>query len=328
MMYESANVAKTRHSVRVDRCLFTNMNNSADTDTENYALSLYIQASDFHIENCLFQDNYNLGGVRVRFIGDTSANSQASYDMGAPIGRIINCEFENIAQGTVMMIVSQNDVFSSDDIPYVTLQGNVFVGNTPLDSSNVIEFSGVYCDILSNIIFNNDGGRVIALEQANLPFRYQDFTGNLIRYNIGHDHDDINEKYTMELRSNGVQFHNNVIHNPVNEYEINAVSSAEQSDTEVEIINATQNWWGTRSSFQIRNRLRDADQVLGLADVIFEPFLLSAQSFQNCKYSNGKADFVERSCDAKDCEWMISLSHNLTHVVLIVRFLNVSNSDT
>ncbi len=272
--YESSNIVPNRHNVHIERCVFTNNNITMDTnDEERYAVSLKLQNSDFVIGNCLFQDNIGMGGIVVDF--------QEPSDFDGQVGHILNCEFEGNVNGSDVVNLSSS-ASSPAVYPYVKIEGSSFVRNSPLDSFSIISIKGLYIDIVSNIMYNNDGGNVLYLDQSNIPFLTQKCTDNAIIYNIGQD---INEKHTIELQSNGMEFHNNIIQNPANEFEINAISGDQAYSSEENIINATSNWWGTGSAYQIMNRIRDSDEVIGFADVIFEPFLTTQPSdIQNSKY--------------------------------------------
>lgn len=276
MVYRSSNNVPTRHTIHIDRCQFTNSNASISTSNQaEYALVLQVQNSDFVIENCLFQDNIGLGGISILFDEPDESIMQSG------VGYVLNCQFTKNSVQAEMIKVAQNYRSSfNDEFPYLTIEGNVFKENT-LDTSSVIQINEVYCDIHYNTMFNNHAGKVISVRQTNLPMRAQECSNNLIIYNVAQI---INEKYSIEIEADGLQLHNNVIQNPATEYEINAISG-EESDSGLNILNATDNWWGTTSSTQINDKFRDSDQVIGYASVVFEPYLLSPPSeIQSSKY--------------------------------------------
>ena len=276
MIYRSSNNVPTRHTIHIDRCQFTNSDASISmNDQEKYALTLHIQNSDFVIENCLFQDNIGLGGISIVF-----DDSDASI-MQSGVGNVLNCQFARNSLGVEMIKIAQHFRSSfSGEFPYVTIEGNAFTENA-LDTFSVIQVNEVYCDINFNTIFDNHAGRVISIRQTNLPMRAQECSSNLIIYNVAQI---TNEKYSIEIESNGLQLHNNVIQNPATDYEINAISG-EEIESGSDILNATNNWWGTTSVKRIYDKFRDSDHVIGYASVVFEPYLLSPPSdIQSSKY--------------------------------------------
>ena len=276
MVYRSSNNIPARHTIHMDRCQFKNSNKSISTsEQEEYALTLQIQNSDFVIENCLFQDNVGLGGISIVF-----DESDASI-VESGVGYVLSCQFARNSLGVEMIKIAHNFRSSfSGEFPYVTIEGNAFTENA-LDTSSVIQVNGVFCDIHYNTIFDNHAGRVISITQTNLPMRAQECSSNLIIYNVAQI---INEKYSIEIESNGLQLHNNVIQNPATDYEINAIS-AEESESGSDILNATNNWWGTTSVRRIHDKFRDSDHVIGHASVVFEPYLLNPPSgIQSSKY--------------------------------------------
>ncbi|XP_072016907.1 protein bark beetle-like [Amphiura filiformis] len=245
--------------IRIERCQFINNTNSTASPTS--ALSMNLQNAELNIENCLIKNNVMLGGIRIHF--DTSHNDVRSTVY------VLNNEFARNIRGNSMIVIIKSD--DSSALHYVKIQGNLITENTLQDSSNIIDVNDVYSDLCYNTIFDNRAGRIIYLNQNNLALMAQECKNNVIIFNIAQEN---NEMYTIELISSGLQFYHNVIQNPANDYEINAISGG-TSETGQDILNATSNWWGTTSSNQIEDRLRDSRQVIGFADVVYEPFLLS-----------------------------------------------------
>ena len=240
----------------------------------NYVLFLDINNTDFKIKNCLIQNNIKFGviGVIMRFTNTDGNKGQ--------IGHILNNEFADNRAGASIVNVSRHiDLDTSADWEnhYVHIEGNSFIRNSPNDSHSAVYVNDVYCNISSNVFFNNECGRVLNIQQGNLPTWEQKCTNNLIYYNKGNLP---NERFTIETQANGLLFHNNVIYNPVNDYEINALTGDFSQP-----VNASNNWWGTTSVARIKERLRGSHIVIGFADVVYQPFLMKPpQDVHNCKY--------------------------------------------
>ncbi len=255
-------VSKTnpyRYHVYMDRCHVTS-NEASDID--KYTVSATLQhGSIFEMENCQISDNTMQGGISLRL----ERVSQTNTPMGH---RILNNEFTYNKQGNgIVDVRSQSNTGNPEDT--VQIYGNLVMHNSPKDTESTLGVRETYVNVESNIVYNNTGKRAFFVEQRYIPYQSQFCSANVIAYNLGQV---INEKYSIEVGATGVHFRNNVIQNPANDYEINALQFGKS-----DIINATHNWWGITSAQRIGESLRDSEIVIGYPDIIFEPYLYNSQ---------------------------------------------------
>ncbi|XP_072023149.1 protein bark beetle-like [Amphiura filiformis] len=240
--------------IYIERCQFL----SNEASVGDHVIAFRINGeSRFNMENCLMNGNTKLGGIEL-YLDDDSYSNKTMH-------RILNNEFKYNTQGEGMVFV---EGIGSNLGDFIQIHGNLLLHNTPIDTASMVEFNGVYVNLDSNTAYNNTGKRLLLIKQGTIPPEPQECTNNLIAYNLGQFS---TEKYTIEVGASGIQFHNNVLQNPANDYEMNAISGSG-------IINATHNWWGTTSAYRIGNSLRDSDIVIGNPDIIFEPYLFSSPS--------------------------------------------------
>ena len=239
--------------IRLEKCHVI----SNEADSSDYVLSFDLPGgSQFQMENCKISDNNMLGGVRLNLNDNLYFNKTTTH-------YILNNEFTYNQKGKGMIYV-QGEGNNLGDL--VQICGNLILHNTPLYSENIIDTEGTYVNFNANTAYNNTGNRLLHVKQDDLPVEYQQCRDNLISYNLGQVNE---EKYTIEVGANGIYFQYNVLYNPANDFEINAIQG---SGT----INATHNWWRTTSATRIEERLRDSSIVIGNPDINFEPFLTSS----------------------------------------------------
>ena len=149
------------------------------------------------------------------------------------------------------------------------VDSNVIMHNMASESWNTIQIVNSTLYMRNNLIYNNSAAHILQFGNAkNVTKLLQTCEGNTFWLNVPHTN--VNRQ-TIILMAEKVEFHNNVINNPVAKAEL-ATSGVITGNYS---LNCTYNWWGSGLLNAAVSKILDGSRVDGFADVEIDPILQS-----------------------------------------------------
>ena len=234
-------------------------------------IEIYLQNTPFFY----FGNNYitnNYGGVTLSLHSGSGVLITRS--------NVFNNLFYGNRNDTILLTKGETQ------LPYNELKiyRNVFIENTS-PRTEIILVSALISDFSRNQMIRNSGARILqtqGYENITIP-RNQDITWNLFRdnyaYGIKNDLEDANRfRSTMVAASAKQLYYGNYLFNKNNDFELTALVDPFASlygsygySSNLNTINATNNYWSTAIDSEVRARIRDKYDNSSLYEIIYSP---------------------------------------------------------
>lgn len=172
---------------------------------------------------------------------------------------------------------------SDESIQMATITQNHFTRNYAMYDDN-LQFKMIKLDFFRNYIYNNTGTCALSVYGYKMLRMqlYQQVQKNAFHNNSASA---LHYKGTIFAGGAGQSFEENILMNPMNDFEIIATNqSAISRDNR---IDATNNWWGYNYSIAIASRIRDWNDDNRLLQVVYQPYYLNNMTLVDGKCPPG-----------------------------------------